>query len=81
MITLPVLCLTQQGAMVDLPLVNQQNIPVELTNTGHNTSGWVDDMDNVITSPDNVTNGPGRFRSLPQLILMALLRAMTLAAL
>lgn len=50
---------TQQGAMVDLPLVNQQNIPVELTNTGHNTSGWVDDMDNVITSPDNVTNGPG----------------------
>ena len=50
---------TQQGAMVDLPLVNQQNIPVELANTGHNTSGWVDDMDNVITSPDNVTNGPG----------------------
>lgn len=50
---------TQQGAMVDLPLVNQQSIPVELADTGHNTSGWVDDMDNPITSADNVTNGPG----------------------
>lgn len=32
---------TQQGAEVDLPLVVGNDIPVELINTPHNTTGWV----------------------------------------